>query len=84
MVVQLPIFDFPVVFNEKEYSYPDKLILREVDSPLITVFDSEIFCDNPVENKHRKLARSHRTGALDRELKPNPRVRDELNVNIFY
>ncbi|KAJ9099969.1 hypothetical protein QFC21_003977 [Naganishia friedmannii] len=34
---------------------------------------------NPVEAKYRRLARSHRTGRGDRELKPGPEMRDLLN-----
>ncbi|KAJ2997410.1 Phosphatidylinositol (PI) 3-kinase [Globomyces sp. JEL0801] len=87
MYIELPIFDFPIVFNEKvladdltikEYLYPNQITLRELDANLITVFDSEVPQDNPVENKHRKLARSHRNGPLDRELKPNAKLRDEI------
>jgi hypothetical protein len=37
--------------------------------------------ENPVEDKHRRLVRSHRNGPLDRELKPNAKIRDELSVN---
>lgn len=38
---------------------------------------------NPVEAKHRRLVRDHRNGPLDRELKPNAKIRDELNVGPF-
>lgn len=44
------------------------------------VLDSDLLRDNPVEAKHRRLVRSHRNGPLDRDLKPNPKIRDELNV----
>ena len=37
--------------------------------------------ENPVEDKHRRLVRSHRSGPLDREMKPNAVIRDELNVS---
>lgn len=37
---------------------------------------------NLVEAKHRRLVRSHRTGAGARDLKPGPEVRDLLNVRI--
>jgi hypothetical protein len=47
---------------------------------IITVEDPEIARENPVEAKHRRLVRSHRNGPLDRELKPNPKIRDELAV----
>ena len=47
---------------------------------MLLVADPEIARDNPIENKHRKLIRSHRSGPLDRDLKPNAKLRDELNV----
>lgn len=48
------------------------------------VNDPDLVRDNPVEAKHRRLVRSHRNGPLDRDLKPNPKIRDELNVSAFY
>lgn len=50
---------------------------------MIKVFDPDVLHENPVENKHRKLARSHRNGPLDRELKPNAKLRDDLIVIIL-
>lgn len=47
------------------------------------VLDSDLLRDNPVEAKHRRLVRSHRNGPLDRDLKPNPKIRDELNVSPY-
>ena len=38
---------------------------------------------NPLEIKHRRLVRSHSSGLLDRELKPNAKIRDELNVSFI-
>jgi phosphatidylinositol 3-kinase len=53
--------------------------------PLIRIYDPEIGQrENPAENKHRRLNRSHRTGVLDRDLKPNAKVRDELNIIMAY
>ena len=53
--------------------------------PLIRVYDPEIGArDNPAENKHRRLVRSHRTGVLDRDLRPNAKIRDELNTIMAY
>lgn len=52
---------------------------------LIRIFDPEVgIRENPAENKHRRLVRSHRTGVLDRDLKPNAKIRDELNVRTRY
>ncbi|KAH0544629.1 hypothetical protein FGG08_001279 [Glutinoglossum americanum] len=52
---------------------------------LMKVYDPEVGArDNPAESKHRRLVRSHRTGLLDRDLKPNAKIRDELNVIMAY
>jgi phosphatidylinositol 3-kinase len=55
-------------------------------SRMIKVYDPEAgFRDNPAEAKHRRLFRSsHRHGILDKDLKPNAKVRDELNQIIAY
>lgn len=53
--------------------------------PLIKIYDPEVGAkDNPAESKHRRLVRSHRTGVLDRDLKPNAKIRDELNTIVSY
>ncbi|KAI8918613.1 kinase-like domain-containing protein [Powellomyces hirtus] len=83
LYIDLPQFDFPLVYSEKEYRLPIPLA-RLVDSDLQIIPDPEAARDNPVENKHRKLARSHRNGPLDRDLKPNAKIRDELNKLLKY
>ncbi|KAK3071760.1 Phosphatidylinositol (PI) 3-kinase [Teratosphaeriaceae sp. CCFEE 6253] len=46
---------------------------------LIRIYDPEVgYADNPAETKHRRLIRGQRN-ALDRDLKPNPKMRDYLN-----
>lgn len=55
-------------------------VLSHIDSGLFSIVDPEIARDNPVEEKHLRLVRSHRSGPLDREMKPNAATRDELNV----
>ncbi|SPO21038.1 related to phosphatidylinositol 3-kinase [Ustilago trichophora] len=57
---------------------------NRITSSLFTIFDPEIARSNPVEAKHRRLVRSHRSGPLDRELKPSAEVRDELNEILSY
>ena len=53
--------------------------------PLIRIYDPEVGAkDNPAESKHRRLVRSHRTGVLDRDLKPNAKIRDELKTIMSY
>ncbi|CAK7266849.1 Phosphatidylinositol (PI) 3-kinase [Sporothrix epigloea] len=53
---------------------------------LVRVYDPEVGArDNPAESKHRRLVRSqHRHGTLDKDLKPNAKVRDELNQIMSY
>ncbi len=57
---------------------------NRITASLFTIFDPEIARSNPVEAKHRRLVRSHRSGPLDRELKPSAEVRDELNDVLSY
>lgn len=45
------------------------------------IIDPDISRENPVEDKHRRLVRGHRGGPLDRELKPDAKIRDELTVS---
>ncbi|KAI9731135.1 MAG: Phosphatidylinositol (PI) 3-kinase [Cirrosporium novae-zelandiae] len=119
LYIDLPRFDFPVVFSDFEYPTPSfyqsqhslespKATLKpppelrpgpgiktgasaddgsDSDSkyPLITIYDPEVYQkENPCESKHRRLVRSHRTGVLDRDLKPNAKIRDELNAIMAY
>ncbi len=93
--IDFPRFDFPIVFSQFEYiepltsplhsSIPNISFMRGViedgdGGPICCVWDPETIKDNPVESKHRRLVRSHRNGPLDRDLKPNAKIRDELNV----
>jgi len=115
--IELPRFDFPIVFADHEYPPPpisslqhltasqSNIILKPppevqygpgINGPtdqndhgfggrLVRVYDPEVGArDNPAESKHRRLVRSHRTGVLDRDLKPNAKVRDELNGIMAY
>ncbi|SCV73535.1 BQ2448_7461 [Microbotryum intermedium] len=101
LYIDLPRFDFPVVFSEHEYTLPTLAspstplpgttqptpTIEGFSGPLHSLFpiiDPEIVRENPVEAKHRRLVRSHRSGPLDRELKPNAKIRDELNVRIRF
>ena len=118
LIIELPRFDFPIVFTDFEYTPtpitsqilqsslnnnilkpppevqfgPGIQVPAEQDEygdqnapPLIRLYDPELGAkDNPAENKHRRLVRSHRTGIMDRDLRPNPKIRDELNVILAY
>lgn len=110
--VELPRFDFPVVFADYEYPPPpvssfqhlsasqSNIITKPppevsygpgINGPeerhrIIRIYDPEVGAkDNPAESKHRRLVRSqHRQGILDKDLKPNAKVRDELNMIMSY
>lgn len=52
---------------------------------LIRIYDPEQFQrENPCETKHRRLARSERNAPMDRDQKPNAKIRDELNEILSY
>ncbi|CAJ0767125.1 3651_t:CDS:10, partial [Entrophospora sp. SA101] len=86
LYIDLPKFDFPIVFSEPEYLLPvnptspsnagsvQSNSLASSGSSMILIRDSEILWDNPVEAKHRRLARDHRNGPLDHDLKPNAKI----------
>ena len=92
LYIDFPRFDFPIIFSD--YEYPEPAVAMSLAGMITTrgvieegeggpanfVADAEIARDNPVEAKHRRLVRSHRNGPLDRDLKPNAKIRDELNV----
>jgi len=101
LYVDLPRFDFPVIFSESEAQNQATIPFAlpaaaqtplapvlpsyfSTDPHLWTILDPEIARENPVEDKHRRLVRSHRSSPYDRELKPNAKIRDELNEILNY
>jgi len=56
----------------------DRQVAAPPSSALVTLPDPEIGLENLVEAKHHRLARSARTGIYERDLKPNPEVRNRL------
>ncbi|KAF8985638.1 Phosphatidylinositol (PI) 3-kinase [Entomortierella lignicola] len=100
LTIDLPRFDFPVIFDEHIYEakahsfsngFGGSIVSpihtyqgQNITNSIITVEDPESSRENPVEAKHRRLVRSHRNGPLDRELKPNPKNRDELAQILRY
>ncbi|KAJ3342264.1 Phosphatidylinositol (PI) 3-kinase [Gonapodya sp. JEL0774] len=64
--------------------YPTPPAPRLADAEIVVVSDPEAFLDNIYEAKHRRLVRSHRNGPMDRDLKPNAKIRDELNRIVQY
>lgn len=114
LTVELPRFDFPVVFTDHEYPPPPISSVQHLSASqshmdlkpppevqfgpginghdeggrhrVVRIYDPEVAArDNPAEAKHRRLVRSqHRHGTLDKDLKPNAKVRDELNVIMAY
>ncbi|EKM57844.1 uncharacterized protein PHACADRAFT_192977 [Phanerochaete carnosa HHB-10118-sp] len=99
LYIDLPRFDFPVIFSETDSlstsTSPTPVIpappvvtavssALAVDAHLWAIVDPDIAKENPVEDKHRRLVRSHRSSPYDRELKPNAKIRDELNEILNY
>lgn len=86
LYIDFPRFDFPIVYTDYEYP-PFPPVSSENPPPpgeLLVVYDPEINRDNPAESKHRRLMRGHRSGVIDKELKPNAKIRDELNDILSY
>ncbi|KAG8909004.1 Phosphatidylinositol (PI) 3-kinase [Tulasnella sp. 403] len=115
LYVDLPRFDFPVIFSEVKDSIPaapastasttagpppptpvtpaptpttstntPATLNIHQDVHIWQIVDPDIARENPVEDKHRRLVRSHRSGPLDRELKPNAHDRDALTAILNY
>ncbi|KAG9105258.1 Phosphatidylinositol (PI) 3-kinase, partial [Ceratobasidium sp. 392] len=106
LYIDLPRFDFPVLFTEPEaLNLPPSTSSHAPVPPSVTpvtvgavaplmdfkaemqiwgIVDPDIARENPVEDKHRRLVRGHRGGPLDRELKPDAKIRDELTAIVNY
>ncbi|TEB34764.1 phosphatidylinositol 3-kinase [Coprinellus micaceus] len=107
LYVDLPRFDFPVIFCEPDAPVastssatgtttttlatvtqapvaPSISTAFMNDPGLWSVVDPDASNDNPVEDKHRRLVRSHRSSPYDRELKPNAKIRDELTKDLIW
>lgn len=50
----------------------------------LKIYDPDQYLTDPIEEKFRKLQRSHKDGPLDKEIKPTPKIRDELNHILNY
>lgn len=92
-------FDIPVVFSDFKYPKPSIPVYQpseqqqdQQSQPRIQtgkfttmeVYDPEQYRSDPIEEKYRKLERSHKDGPFDREIKPTPKIRDELNKILSY
>ncbi|KAJ2358860.1 Phosphatidylinositol (PI) 3-kinase [Coemansia sp. RSA 2618] len=80
--IGFPQFDFAVLFGETKLD--DPLVLQPQSAKFCVAFDPEMYRDNPAESKHRRLLRGYRSESLDRELKPNSAIRDQLNTVMRY
>jgi len=80
---QVISMDLPlsVLYYEKN---GDERIAAPAHSDVVKLPDQEILQSNLVEEKHHRLARSHRTGLTERELKPNPEIRNRLTAILAY
>ena len=96
LTIEMPAWDVPIVYGEPEpmpeplpqattRPAPDANVERTWIQPsLFTINDLDASSENLVEAKHRRLVRSQRLDALDRERKPTAAVRDELHVCPLY
>eukprot|EP01135_Chromosphaera_perkinsii_P000665 Nk52_evm32s147 gene=Nk52_evmTU32s147 len=74
LFVEFPQFDHTVVFHEKGFTGTP----LDMEKRFISIADPDLLMENLAEQKHRNLARSYRRGAHDKDLKPNPKFRDNL------
>lgn len=64
---------------------PGTSVVDDEDYPVVQIFDPEQFQrENPCESKHRRLVRSDRNTFSDSDMKPNAKMRDELNEILSY
>jgi phosphatidylinositol kinase/protein kinase (PI-3 family) len=100
LFIDLTQFDIPVVFTDFKYPPPPIPIYQHseqqqgqqsIQPKILTgnfttmkVYDPEQYRSDPIEQKYRKLERSHKDGPFDREIKPTPKIRDELNKILGY
>lgn len=92
----LPMFTHQATMGSNStlrHQVPEVRFGSDIDSPgdesgdnrIVRIYDPEVGQKgNPCEDKHRRLVRSRRTGIMDRDLKPNPKIRDELNEILSY
>lgn len=80
LFLDMPVYDFPLVYDERKYVNHFPVCTYANEASIIRVTDLDMFRENPVENKHRKQVRSQRNGPIDRDLKPNSKIRDDLKV----
>jgi phosphatidylinositol 3-kinase len=116
LTIDLPRWDFPIVFADHQYEPPKAIkdflstpgasgmaakptpevrygpgiaagnaVIDDPEYPVIKIFDPEQYQrENPCEMKHRRLVRSERNAQPDTDMKPNAKLRDELNNILAY
>ncbi|KAG2347900.1 hypothetical protein BDR05DRAFT_996232 [Suillus weaverae] len=98
--VDVTRFEFPVIFSESEAQNQGTIPFAPpaAQTPLApilpsyfsthphlwAILDPEIAREKPVDDRHRWPVRSHQSSPCDRELKPDVKIRDELNEIINY
>ncbi|KAK9448492.1 kinase-like domain-containing protein [Limtongia smithiae] len=82
--IQFPKFDFPILYSDRTYHQFELDSIQEITPsyPVVKVYDPDAAKENLEEAKHGKLLRSHEN--MDKELKPDPKTRDELNEILNY
>eukprot|EP00053_Salpingoeca_punica_P017396 m.167592 g.167592 ORF g.167592 m.167592 type:complete len:821 (+) comp17196_c0_seq2:270-2732(+) len=72
ITIELPQFKCPVVYCERAVE------VTVINGGVRTIDPELLNTENLVEDKHHKLTRCQRRGPSERELKPNPAIRDLL------
>lgn len=87
LFIELPVYDADVVFGDHYYKRdqdptpsfqlptPVTVFDDEAQQSVMIVYDPEFTKESPIQSKHRRLVRS---AAHDKDLRPNPKIRDEL------
>lgn len=78
--------------NNQQLSIPVSLLdengnsgpLEAPTRTIVLVHDSDQSRENPIESKYRRLVRTHKSSPLDRDLKPNAKIRDDLNAIMHF
>ncbi|KAE9398432.1 hypothetical protein BT96DRAFT_994923 [Gymnopus androsaceus JB14] len=83
------IYIFTLTCHDSTFRAPQTPIQPSANSfasdntHLWSIIDPEVTRENPVDDKHWRLVRSHRSGPYDRELKPNAKDRIKIGVEIL-
>eukprot|EP01113_Clastostelium_recurvatum_P033439 TRINITY_DN4415_c0_g1_i2.p1 TRINITY_DN4415_c0_g1~~TRINITY_DN4415_c0_g1_i2.p1 ORF type:complete len:870 (+),score=126.35 TRINITY_DN4415_c0_g1_i2:136-2745(+) len=81
LVVDLPEFEYPVLFREIKYQLQSTALPAPTANKIVLVHDCELNKENPAELKYLKLMRSNKArNQIDRDLKPGSKEREQIAI----